>query len=541
MKQVTKFFSLMALGCGLAAPVMAAGSMPQQRVAGTAVSSRQFANPVLWADVPDPDVIRVGRYFYMVSTTMHLMPGAPIMRSEDLVNWETIGYVFDKLTDSHKYSMIGGTVYGRGQWATSLKYHKGKFYVLFAPNDNPGGETYIYSADDPAGKWTLVSRLRHFHDASLFFDDDDRVYVFYGTGQLCELEGDLSAVKEGSECRTFQREPYETGLLEGSRVVKHDGMYYLLMISWPAGKPRHQVCYRSKDIHGPYEKKTILQSEFGGFPYVGQGTIVDAPDGRWYGMIFQDRGGVGRVLTLNPCTWKDGWPMLGDAEGKVPAVMDKPVQGSQERHIVQSDDFSGKQLGLCWQWNHNPIDGAWSLTDRPGYLRLRTSKVVSNLFDAPNTLSQRLEGPKCTATVLVDITHLRDGDHAGLAAFNGDTGLLDIIRENGKTRLAMVETSVQLTDKDKVVHDVKTVEVASVPLKVRKVYLRLEADFLPGRDMARFSYSLDGRKWQTLGRDFKMRFDYRRFFMGTRAAVFCYATKQRGGYLDVDQFSYHRE
>ena len=207
-------------------------------------------NPMIWADVPDPDVIRVGEYYYMVTTTMHLMPGAPIMRSKDFSNWETVGYLFDRLTDSPKYDMEGGTVYGRGQWATSLKYHKGTFYALFAPNDNLGGDTYIMTSKDAAGPWKIHSRLRHFHDASLFFDDDDRVYVIYGTGEMCELTSDLQGVVPGSECRIFQREPDETGLLEGSRFIKHDGKYYLLMIShvWAPGRYRRQVCYRADDI-----------------------------------------------------------------------------------------------------------------------------------------------------------------------------------------------------------------------------------------------------------------------------------------------------
>lgn len=140
-----------------------------------------YHNPVLWADVPDMDLIRVDSDYYMVSTTMHLMPGGPIMHSRDLVNWRTIGYLFDKLTDSPKYNMENGTVYGRGQWATSLKYHDGRFYALFAPNDNPGGETYIMTAPQAAGPWTLVSRLPHFHDATLFFDTDGTPYVFYAT------------------------------------------------------------------------------------------------------------------------------------------------------------------------------------------------------------------------------------------------------------------------------------------------------------------------------------------------------------------------
>ena len=132
-----------------------------------------FTNPLIFADVPDVDVIRVGSDYYMISTTMHLMPGGPVMRSKDLVNWETVSYVFDKLTDNSKYDLIGGTVYGRGQWASSIRYHNGKFYVLFSPNDVPY-RSYIFTAEDPAGKWELLSRTQHFHDASLFFDDDGR-------------------------------------------------------------------------------------------------------------------------------------------------------------------------------------------------------------------------------------------------------------------------------------------------------------------------------------------------------------------------------
>ena len=138
-----------------------------------AQNDEKIQNPMLWADVPDPDVIRVGDTFYLVSTTMHLMPGAPVMASKDLKNWETVGYIFDKLTDSPKYDMQEGTVYGRGQWATSLKYHDGKFWALLAPNESgPMGDTYIFTAPKAEGPWTIHARLRHFHDATLFFDDD---------------------------------------------------------------------------------------------------------------------------------------------------------------------------------------------------------------------------------------------------------------------------------------------------------------------------------------------------------------------------------
>lgn len=500
-----------------------------------------FRNPVLWADVPDPDVIRVGNEFYMVSTTMHLMPGAPIMKSRDLVNWTTVGYIFDRLTDTPNYDLQGGTAYGRGQWATSLKYHNGRFYALFSPNDKPY-KSYIYTAVNAEGPWTLISRPRHFHDSSLFFDDDGRVYVFSGTGRLTELNADLSDVKPGGvDMQIFERDSTETGLLEGSRALKLNGKYYLLMISWPSGQPRRQVCYRADKITGPYEKRVILESEFGGFSYVGQGTIVDAPDGRWYGMIFQDRGGVGRVLTMMPCTWQDGWPMLGDADGRVPAVMDVPVPGFGGGAIVSSDDFNSAKLGLDWQWNHNPVNTAWSLTERKGWLRLKTSRIVNSLFEAPNTISQRMEGPACEGEVLLDLRHMQDGDVCGVSAFNGDAGVLSVSKEGKKLYLTMAESSVSLRDSDKAILAVSNKEQARIELKAKTVRLRINADFRPNRDIAAFSYSTDGREWHALGTPFKMRFDYMRLFMGTRFAIFNYATKQRGGYIDVDYFKYSRE
>ena len=165
------------------------------------------------------------------------------------------------------------------------RIYRGKFYALFAPNDNPGGETYICTADDIEGKWKVHSRLQHFHDAALFFDDDDMAYVVYGTGEMVQLNADLTDVVPGSHRKLFERDADETGLLEGSRMIKHNGKYYLLMISWTKGHPRREVCYRADKITGPYEKKVILETEFAGFNGVGQGTIVDDKDGNWYGII----------------------------------------------------------------------------------------------------------------------------------------------------------------------------------------------------------------------------------------------------------------
>ena len=530
------------------------------------LKTEPIKNPMLWADVPDPDVIRVGDTFYLVSTTMHLMPGAPVMASKDLKNWKTVGYIFNRLTDSPKYDLSFslpldkqegqknvGTVYGRGQWATSLKYHSGRFWALLAPNEAGSmGDTYIFTAEKAEGPWTIHSRLRHFHDATLFFDDDGTPYVFFGTGEMCQLSRDLKSVVEGSLRHYFQREEDERGLLEGTRVIKHNGYYYALLIShvYAPGRHRREVCYRTKDLKGKWEKQVMLESDFGGFSYLAQGTIVDTEDGDWYGIMFQDRGGVGRVLTLSPCRWIDGWPMLGDENGKVPAVMRPYKSGQPETSIVCSDDFSSSELGLHWQWNHNPVDNAWSLAERPGFLRLKTSRVVPNLYLAPNTLTQRMEGPTCSAIISMDFSHMKDGDCAGFSAFNGDSGVLTLKKVGKAVSLEMSEQNVSLTNREKAVSKVDEKVVKSIALsklfpKAKQIWLRIDGDFRPGQrggnDAANFFFSVDGEKWEQIGTEnYRMIFDYRRFFMGSKFAIFNYATKKAGGYVDIDAFNYQR-
>lgn len=474
-------------------------------------------NPLFWADYPDPDIIRVGEYYYLVTTTMHLMPGCPIMRSKDLQHWETVSYVFDELKDTPAYDLKdNATKYGQGQWATSLRYHKGKFYVLFVTNGVQG--SWIYSTEDPEKGWKLHSHLKGFyHDASLFFDDDDRVYIFSGSGSvdITELEGDLSKEKEGGFKRHLEvQDADDNGLLEGSRVIKKDGYYYLIMISWPR-TGRHQLAYRARTLDGRWEKRDILTDNFDRFGNVGQGTVVDGKNGEWYGVIFQDRGGVGRILTLSPCRWIDGWPIIGDEEG----------------HVTPCAEVS--TVTLDRQWNHNPDKTAFTYNAKKQTLELRTNQLSQNLYSARNTLSWRMWGPECSDTICLDISKMKDGDRTGFAAFNGDSGILTVCQDGNKTSLTMTDESVVL-DREKKVSDNKVKEVERVDITgKKKVWLVINGDFNLGRDIATFAYSTDGKNFQKIGSDFKMRFDYRRLFMGTRYAVFNYATKQKGGKVTV--------
>ena len=553
-------------------------------------ANETFRNPVINADAPDVSVCKVADTYYMISTTMHLMPGAPIMKSKDMVNWETISYVFDRIDDGDRYDLIDGkTVYGQGQWASSLRYHMGKFYVWFTANGEPG-KGFVFAADKAEGPWKLVARPPHMHDASLFFDEDGKRYLFTGSGgcTVVELDENFAPKAGGLNKKVVDgsTDPEEKGaLLEGSSVIKHNGKYYICMISmkWGAkGRVRREVCYRADNIAGPYEKKIILETPFESYGGVGQGSLVgdDQSDLDWWALIFQDRGGIGRVPCALPVTWVDGWPMVGEFTGEInPAIKEikadnpsgdirldrrayrtpsdlskkhpsvKGFIGSDEFDLLPIDENGGyharKGLNLYWQWNHNPVDEAWSLTERPGYLRLKTARVVDNLQVAPNTITQRMSAPLCTGAVKIDVAAMKDGDVCGLAAYNGDSGVLRVVKKGGKYKLQLTEEkSVFKRPRDIDRVDVEVIE--EVPLKFknkneRYVYLKVHGDFNPGRDMASFSYSTDGSDWKSIGHELPMIFDYTRHFMGTKFAIFNYATKQTGGHVDVDWFRFEEE
>lgn len=502
-------------------------------------------NPLIWADTPDPDVIRVDSDYYMVTTTMHMMPGCPVMHSRDLVNWKTVSYVFDSITDNPKYDLIGGTVYGKGQWATTIRHHDGQFYMLFSPNDEPY-RSFVYTSPSAAGPWTLVARPPHFHDSSVLFDDDGRVYVTSGSGsiRLTEMLPDLTDVKEGGVDRVILTTDDNTaGLHEGSRIVKKDGKYYIFIINWPAGGPRRQLVYRADSITGPYEYREVINDRFMGFPYVAQGTIVDSPEGDWWGIFFQDHEAVGRVLTLSPVKWEDGWPVIGDGEGHILPEVTYTRKETEPTRLVCSDDFSADTLGWHWQWNHNPVNSAWSLTERPGWLRLHTSRKAATIYDAPNTLTQRMEGPVCAGSVLLDLSGMKPGDVAGFGAFNGHSVLMSIVcdPEDGTKRLIRHNTVVNFKEGTKTIESVDDTPTQTMPIVGDTIWLAVKGDFTLGNDKAETFVSFDDTNLVPFGEPYRMRYDWSRLFMGQRFAIYNYTTTGTpGGYIDVDYFMYSK-
>ncbi|MEA5260126.1 glycoside hydrolase 43 family protein [Arcicella aquatica] len=491
---------------------------------------KQAQNPIIFADVPDMAMIRVGNTYYMSSTTMHMSPGVPIMKSKDLVNWEMVGYAYDTLASVNELNLTNGkSTYGRGSWASSLRLHNGIYYLTtFAQTT---GKTHIYTTKNiEKGSWKAISFRPSYHDHTLFFDDDGRTYLIYGSGKLklVELNADASGVKEGStEQVIIENASTPSGTngglpAEGSQLFKVNGKYYLFNISWPRGGMRTVVIHRADKITGPWEGKVGLQ-DLG----VAQGGLIDTPDGKWYSYLFRDFGGVGRIPYLVPVKWEDGWPVLGE-NGKVPEKLDLPVNGSLIPGIVASDEFTRKKgelsLPLVWQWNHNPDNNLWSVAERKGYLRLKTGRIDSSFVLARNTLTQRTIGPVCSGITSLDISKMKEGDFAGLSLLQKNFGLVGVRIENGEKSIVMYDASSG-----------KPVEVQKVSLKQNTIFLKAECDFKNRADTGYFFYSLDGKVWQPIGRSIKMPYTIPHF-MGYRFGLFNYATKNIGGYADFDFF-----
>lgn len=503
-----------------------------------------FTNPLFYEEFSDPDLIRVGEDFYLTGTTMHSMPGLPILHSRDLVNWNFLGYAIDRLDLGPAYRLEGDKqIYGQGIWAPSFRYHNGTFYIFSNVN---GQTTQLFRATNPAGPWTHTRMKRSFHDLSVLFDDDGKMYVIWGyrSIKLAQLDDELTDEVPGPEREII---PATAGMGEGSHLYKIKGKYYITS-AWYAGRMR-MVAARADQIEGPYEVNQAISKDedFGlaeGYrlgpgdkpPYtiipptkedrgrlsLHQGGVVDTSTGEWWGFSMMDFNSVGRLVSLSPITWKDGWPYFGlpGNLGRTPRTWVKPHTGSTSAPSApyeRSDDFASAKLKPVWQWNHVPDDSRWSLTERPGYLRLH-SLAAPNLWLARNTLTQRAIGPRSAPTVNLDASAMRRGDVAGLSLFSRPYAWIGVERE---------ERGLVLTQFDE-----QTGHSERLPIAQNRVWLRANCDFMT--EKATFSYSLDGQTFQQFGREFTMVFQLRTF-QGVRYGLFHYNTGgSPGGVADFD-------
>ena len=488
---------------------------------------------IIISDYPDPDVIRVGDLYYMVSTTMHFMPGCVILRSYNLVDWEFASYVYDKLdpTDGQTLKDNRG-IYGKGMWAASLNFHQGRFYVSFVANDTH--KSYLFTTDKIEGPWKRSEIQGFYHDMSLFWDDDGRVFVVHGNTDihLTELEADLSGPKKGGIDKVIIEDDREQVVLgyEGSHLYKINGRYYNFMIHMPKGKMRSQGCYVADNIEGPWTGGDVLCADLGNWNSgVAQGGIVQDKQGKWFGILFQDHGALGRIPVLVP--------MEFNAAG-VPELVEGPEPFDNNPGYKYAPLWSNDFTNPTWQWNHIPDEKLYTL--EPSKYTITTDKTVVNITQAINTYTQRTFTEKCAGSVVVDASQINEGDFAGLAALEGEYGFIAVTKREGKYYLVAAEHKTKYTPWAMGVFDTDPPDIkAEIPLENSKLELKLVFDLTREKQQVQLQYKNNpgAGEYQNLSTPVQLRYTLDQF-VGVRFALFCYSTKQAGGTAQFTDFNY---
>ncbi|GAA2273648.1 family 43 glycosylhydrolase [Glycomyces scopariae] len=498
---------------------------------GAEAQQTTYANPVVWQDFADVEVIRVGADFYLTASTMHYSPGAPVLHSRDLVNWEFIGHSVPSLDFGSKYDMSGGRGYVRGIWASTIAYRpsESRFYWL---GQIDFARSYMYTAQNPAGPWTRHAELtRAYYDAGMLVDTDGTMYVAYGNTQISVAQLSADGRSEVRNQQVFST-PSGIGTLEGARFYKINGAYYIFLTRPANG----QYILKSSSPWGPYELRQVLLDmpgpiSGGGVPH--QGGLVSTPGGAWYYMAFVDAYPGGRMPALAPITWTgDGWPQVATVNGAWGATYPFPnLTPAPVPSLIGTDTFTAAALAAKWEWNHNPDNTKWTTGNG---LTLRTATVTGDLYSARNTLTHRIQGPSSTATVELDLAAMRDGDRTGLAMLRDASAWIGVKRDAGALRVVMVDGLTM----DSSWNTTGTgTERASAELCTDRIWLRASADIRPGSGrQATFSYSTDGTSFLRLGPAFTLNNAWQ-FFMGYRFAVFNHATSALGGAVTVDRFT----
>ncbi len=488
----------------------------------------KYQNPIVFADFPDPDVIRVGDTFYMITTTMHHFPGATILKSKDLVNWEYCARPLEQLATTDNYNLQNGqNAYAKGMWACSMKYHEGKFYVLINGNDAGG---FLLTATNPEGQWEKRALPRSYYDPGMLFDNG-KVYVACGIEniQMCELDKDFNFVRE-------ERVISDKSGLEGCHLYKIGDYYYIYATygGWPSG----QTIFRSKNIFGPYEEKLLVEKTINGKANtVHQGALFDTPTGEWWTIMQEDLGCLGRMPNLQPVSWEDGWPIVGN-KGVPYTSYTKPSVGSSFpiTALPTNDNFRAYPIGMQWEWNHNPDGGAWSLFERPGWLRMKTSGTADKLTQARNMLTQRIfayhnkESQPSTGTIRIDVSNLQEGDRAGICILQDPYAAIAVEMKNGKKQLVWWQDQLATNS------SFTPSAVNGTTIEGDIVYLRASVTY--GTSQTQFYYSFDNQTYSPLGGQTKLGYNLS-IFVGARFGIFCYASKENEerGYADFDWFS----
>lgn len=516
---------------------------------------------IIVSDYPDPDVIRVEDTYYMVSTTMHFMPGCVILRSYNLLDWEFCSYVYDELEKTPGQQLLDGKgIYGKGMWAASLRYHKDLFYVSFVANDT--GKTYLYTSKNIQGPWKKSTISGFYHDMSILFEDDDRVFVVHGNTEvrLTEMKPDLSGAKAGGINKVIIKDNRENVWLgyEGSHFYKIDGKYYIFVINMPKGKMRTESCFVSDKVDGPYECCEVFCSDLGGWNSgTAQGGIVQANDGKWYGIVFQDHGALGRIPVLVPVNFDGEKPVFGE-NGKAPSevtVLDN--RPDYKYQPLYTSGFLGNdgKLSPLWQWNHihneklAHVKAAGESIEKGadvaikngassgGILTIKTDKIVANPVQAANTLTQRTVTEKCFGSVVLDAANINEGDYAGMCALEGEYAFIAVTKRDGKFYLTTADHKIKQggpANPAEAPHFLEEIEIASP-----KITLALKFNLTHNKENVQLMYFDEAKgDFVRLGQlSSRLRYTLDQF-VGVRFALFNYSTKKVGGKASFTDFKY---
>ncbi|MEN6578491.1 MAG: glycoside hydrolase 43 family protein [Phycisphaerales bacterium] len=505
-----------------------------------------YSNPLFYEEFEDPDILRVGDTYYLAGTTMHMNPAVQLMQSRDLVNWELAGYCMDRLDLGPAFRLEDGRgIYGRGIWAPCIRYHNDMFYVFTNVN---GAGLQVFRSKSIHGPWER-NQLPGRHDLSVLFDDDGKVYIISGANSpypIEELTPDLKSFVPGV------RHQLDARMGEGHHLYKIDGKYY--DISAIPGATTDQMVARADSIDGPWTVERMVQGESLGVTTVAparatpadrgltlhQGGMVDTASGQWWSAIMSDHGSAGRMVALVPITWDNGFPIIGLPGNlrKAPNTWIKPDTGVNQDPkpaFIHDDDFDSGKLNPEWQWNHVPDDSKWSLTEKPGVLRLH-SLPAADFYAARNSLCQRPPAPESIMTVELGTSGMVAGDTAGLALLSSPYAWIAVVKSAEGTTLQMYNSPNMGRGRRGATAappaNPPTMGPANPPTRL---WLRVHCNF--DTDQAVFSWSTNGKEFTPLGEPFTMTFQLTTF-QGVRPSLFHYNTSgQSGGYVDFDNYT----
>jgi len=503
-----------------------------------------YSNPLFYEEFEDPDVIRVGDDYYLAGTTMHMNPAVQLMHSKDLVNWELAGYCVDRLDLGPAFRLEERNIYGRGIWAPCLRYHNGMFYVFSNVN---GVGLQVFRSKSIEGPWER-NQLPGRHDLSVLFDDDGKVYIISGNRSpypIEELAPDLRSFVPGVRYELDGR------MGEGHHIYKINGKY--VDVSAIPGGPVDQMVAVADSIQGPWKVDRMVQGESLGVTaaapahasaddrglWLHQGGIVDTPSGEWWSVIMSDHGSAGRMVALVPITWHNDFPLIGLPSNlrKAPNTWVKPNTGYTQDPVptfIHDDNFDNGKLNPHWQWNHVPDDSKWSITEKPGVLRLH-SLPANDFYSARNSICQRPPGPESIMTVELDTSGLVAGDTAGLALLSSPYAWIGIEKSAEGTTLQMLRNTGSGGGRRGAPAPAPQPPTAGPTNPPNHLWLRVHCNF--DTDEAVFSWSAGGKEFAPLGEPFTMTFQLRTF-QGVRPALFSYNTSDHpGGYADFDNYT----